>query len=522
MLRDVVGSFLSSLTEREFDAPLLAMLGRRGFTDIHFIHGSFEFGKDVIAKYTCPETRQVSQYVIQSKSGDIGLSGWREVRPQLEESGYNTRAHPNYDGSLRRVAVLVTTGRLKGAAAIDAQEFKQSVEARGQSTIEFWDYLTLTEWLTENPETGLAGRPNNMFMEVVSGAVNGKLREADLEKYTRCWLDPRDDTSKHLALACIEAAIIANRLRISSRLDLAAGVSLHLLRATETSKGTGADQTFSSSALRLFTSYASQLLLQVEPVLDDRYALAQIMAGPASIVTYPVFAMRLFEIFGLLAIVAENEDEELAARAQDAVVSLASKHPGSARPVSDNFAVSMLAPALVLHRSDTSACEVYLRTVAQWILDRSDPELAGLGLGASGESEEAVIERLLGGAFDFTRISLRRQSLVATTVLDLTYLLGFRILHNAIRDNLEALDIHPIELAVSPERAKWRRAGEGVGAPRKVHLDERYSSLSSRRGVGDPHALRELLLMSVSRSWYMLDALAAASHRAPLRQRGQQ
>src|SRR5680860_306278 len=72
LLRDVVGTFLDTLTEREFDGPLLAMLGAQGFTDIHFIHGTFEFGKDVLAKKIDPATGETRQYVIQSKAGDIG------------------------------------------------------------------------------------------------------------------------------------------------------------------------------------------------------------------------------------------------------------------------------------------------------------------------------------------------------------------------------------------------------------------------------------------------------------------
>jgi hypothetical protein len=38
------------VTQREFDAPLLAVLSSQGYYDLHFIHGAFEFGKDLIAK----------------------------------------------------------------------------------------------------------------------------------------------------------------------------------------------------------------------------------------------------------------------------------------------------------------------------------------------------------------------------------------------------------------------------------------------------------------------------------------
>ena len=84
MLRAVVGIFLDSLSEREFDAPLLALLAAQGFTDIHFIHGSFEFGKDVIAKRADGGGQETRQYSIQSKAGNVGQADWRSIRPQLE------------------------------------------------------------------------------------------------------------------------------------------------------------------------------------------------------------------------------------------------------------------------------------------------------------------------------------------------------------------------------------------------------------------------------------------------------
>jgi hypothetical protein len=52
------------------------------------------------------------------------------VTPQLEEAIYNTRARPNVDETLPRVAVLATTGKLKGAAAVDSHEFRDALRRR--------------------------------------------------------------------------------------------------------------------------------------------------------------------------------------------------------------------------------------------------------------------------------------------------------------------------------------------------------------------------------------------------------
>ncbi len=76
MLRNVLADYLNSLkNEREFDAPLMALLAAMGFQDIHFTHGQAEFGKDFIAKRR--EGKKLIQYVIQSKCGDISQGDWR-------------------------------------------------------------------------------------------------------------------------------------------------------------------------------------------------------------------------------------------------------------------------------------------------------------------------------------------------------------------------------------------------------------------------------------------------------------
>jgi hypothetical protein len=42
MIAGIVGSYLDTLEEREFDAPFMALLRSIGFYDLHFLHGSFE------------------------------------------------------------------------------------------------------------------------------------------------------------------------------------------------------------------------------------------------------------------------------------------------------------------------------------------------------------------------------------------------------------------------------------------------------------------------------------------------
>lgn len=119
MLDGVVDQYLATVSEREFDASLIALLQANGFTDIHQLHGAFEFGKDFIANRR--DNEELRQYALQSKAGDINLADWRTIRYQVDEIRTDGLAHPHFDRNLPRAAVLVTTGRLVGGAALQAR-----------------------------------------------------------------------------------------------------------------------------------------------------------------------------------------------------------------------------------------------------------------------------------------------------------------------------------------------------------------------------------------------------------------
>jgi hypothetical protein len=136
-------------TEREFDAPLLTLLAARGFTDIHFIHGGFEFGKDVIAKGLKPPDGDTGagdpvllithQYAIPSKAGDLNLAAWWEIRAQIDEARLYGLAHPSFTPALQRAAVLLTTGRLTGGAAVQAEDYRATERREGRPDFDVWD-----------------------------------------------------------------------------------------------------------------------------------------------------------------------------------------------------------------------------------------------------------------------------------------------------------------------------------------------------------------------------------------------
>jgi hypothetical protein len=46
VLDNAIVAWLRSLGERDLDEPMRASLRARGFTDVHFVHGTCEFGRD--------------------------------------------------------------------------------------------------------------------------------------------------------------------------------------------------------------------------------------------------------------------------------------------------------------------------------------------------------------------------------------------------------------------------------------------------------------------------------------------
>lgn len=457
MLRDVVGIFLDTLTEREFDGPLLALLHARGFTDTYLIHGAFEFGKDVLAKKTDPATGQTRQYVIQSKAGDIGQPEWRAVRPQLEECEYNTIGHPSFDPDLPRVAVLVTTGRLKGGAPADVTEYRKSVEARGLADLEIWERTDLVEWLCDDPVLGIAGAGVHAdLMGILTSVECGGVTDRRIETYTRRWLP----TAGTAARASVEAAILVNALLRTKRLDLAMCVGLQLIRATEHDSGASADT--GSAAKRLVLGLASQICDQIEPLLGEPLDFVRATVGQLALLTYPVICCRVAEALALgLALAREAGDGAAATRFEEVMRAFA-EQPGATRPVGDLFAPSVVAVTVMLATFDPAAAKAYLGRVAGWMLDRYDEDLAGLGLASLAEDEEKTAERLLAGSLASTSMECRKSSYLATVVLDLALHLGDNHLYEAARYNINALRIVPETTRADEGRARWVRGGTDV------------------------------------------------------------
>jgi len=495
VLRDAVAGFLDTVTEREFDAPLIALLAARGFTDVHFLHGAFEFGKDVIAKGPKPLDGDTGtgdpaswaehQFAIQSKAGDLGLTEWRAVRPQIDEARLDGLAHPAFDRELPRAAVLVTTGRLTGGAPLQADSYRASELRWGRPGFEIWDRERLLEWLADSPEAGLAGTSDGPILALAGAIDEGTVTFAALERRGRAWLpaapgslqeatDPPTEVTARQRRAAVETAVLGNRLRRRGRTDLAAMTALLLLRVawchvlTEPVGQRPPRPETARAAIRMFAGYALELLDQVEPVAKDPRALLDAVSATAfPHAAYPAACARLAEILGLLGLLAQGPAADAgladlpAARISETVADLLEHQPGCHHPVSDGFAVSLIAPVLLTAGHDAAAARHYLCRTAAWTLDRYDPRYGGTGLAGTSADPETEVARLLGSAFS-NGPGRRPWSYVATVLADLAAVVpGGRELYADIVNDFVAADASPVLLQADERRAQWRPNGPG-------------------------------------------------------------
>ena len=546
MLRDVVAGFLDTVTEREFDAPLITLLAAQGLTDVHFLHGAFEFGKDFIAKGPKPADGDtgtgdpaswtVHQFAIQSKAGNLGLPEWRAVRPQLDEARLDGLAHPAFDCDLPRAAVLVTTGRLTGAAAVQAQSYRMSERGYGRPDFEVWDRERLLEWLADSPEAGLAGTSDGPVLALAGAIDGGTVTLAALERRGRAWLpavpgslaeatDPAAEVTARLRRAAVEAAVLGNRLRCRGRTDLAAMTALLLLRAAWCHALSVPGETRLPrpgtvlAAIRMFAGYALELLDQAEPIAKDPRALLDAVSATSfPHAAYPAACARLAEILGLLGLLAAGPAADAglaglpAARISRTVADLLEHQPGCHHPVSDGFAVSLIAPVLLTAGHDAGTARRHLSRAAVWTADRYDPRYAGAGLAGTSVSPEEEVAWLLGSSFA-NAPQRRPWSYVAAVIADLAAVIpeGGELYGDVVNEFLAA-DASPVLLQADEQRAQWRPDGPGGTLTAGIA----YAEPLPHDGAAAPHftaqrppvpAWDALALTSVARNRHVVQTL---------------
>lgn len=528
MLRDVIGVFLDTATEREFDGPLMALLAAKGFSDIHFLHGAFEFGKDFIAKgrksiYSdvgqgSPAEWALHQFAIQSKAGDLNLSAWQAVRQQLDSARLTTLSHPSFDASLTRCGVLITTGRLRGAAGLEAQDYRRQEQASGRPDIEVWDRERLLEWLVDSPDAALAGGTVGPLLVVVGAIETGSVDLQMIEKFTRSWLPPAQGTTDAALLtkeerraqemrALVEGAVIVNRLRIANRLDLAAFAALAVLRMAwchaifdnDGSVDSLSRTDTGNAAVRLFLAIADDLHRQVATIADrPREFLDAICLHPIAPAAYPVACCRLAEILGLRSLwyqvsAPEPDQDPSTISSLETVRQLLNHQPGCAHPISDNFAVSLIAPTICLAAASPADAIDYLTRVTTWLADRHDPDYGGIGLAAAGSDIGDELRQLLGAPYVGSPND-RNGSYIATVILDILVATELdNSFYLVALNDMKAVGIRPEFRLADESVAHWRPDGREVNFypfvayPDALPADDRLAGPHHAHTQGIPH-----------------------------------
>ncbi len=499
MLEDAVAAFLDSVSERSFDEPLLAMLRAQGFERVHLVHGASEFGKDVIAQ------RDGKQWTFQSKAGDVNLGGFREIRGQLDELRLSELSHPAFDRDLPREPVLVVTGRLTGGAPVSSQEYSEQAQRKGEPGLEVWSRDSLVGFLAGNTDAVLRGSMDGQLLAVLGSVDEETANLRSLELFSRRWNTWEPDRLSGLGV--VEAALVCERLASHERLDLVCHLALCLVScawAAAPSEAEGA--AIADSAGQLFEGYALQLWQECDERLLREKGLVR-YSGFSAWVTYPVRCVRVAEIIGLLTLRMGDRDDAQEMRGW--LIDFQAAQPGCAHPIGDQYAVSLVPPALAIAGQDLSAVAALLRRTAVWLCNAYDQD--GLGLAGIDAGPDEEITRLLAAPLEGIDLDRRRDSYLATVLLDLCSRFGLADLYLDVFNDISAVGIYPRALRLGEGADQFLRVG--IGNRLDPHVD--FAAELEDGSLTAPHhvdvAGQEL--RESGRSWDLLAISAALRDR---------
>lgn len=510
-LDDVLGAYLESASEREFDAAFVALLKAAGYTHVHLIHGAFEFGKDFIGR------RDGMQFGFQTKAGNINLPAWRGIRPQIEEILWNDIAHPDFDKHAPRRAVLVTTGRLVGGAAADAQQYgdtlaKRMTSTEGEPAFEVWDRESLLALMELSPTISLNGWSEAPLLELLgllADASRRQLTSRTVERSTRAWL------GHDLVRATLATALVGNRLLDTARPDLAMTTAAGLLRAAavQLHADDSADVwTALNAGRRLYDLYATSLVEGLASAANDPRELVHVGDEILFGVTYPVRCSLVVQTLGLLGLLRYDEgDDQAAAGCATRLARFVAVQPGAAHPISDAWAASLIPAATLLRRADSDALIPWLESIVAWICDHhfKAPGLANVYAEPADE-----IRYIVGEAFEHVDLHRRRSSYLATIVLDLASLLELPDLFRDAFNDFTAVDLAFPVIEPDDQPGQYLFDGSGLTSEANIKFDENHDFKAFwRSAVHHRRAPSSYVLQRAGRSWDLLAVATALRDR---------
>lgn len=449
VLQHVLRNYISGLrNERQFDAPFGLLLAPCGFEDIHYTHGVVEFGKDFIAKRN--EGNQLIQYSFQLKRGAIDLPEWtNRIQNQMLQSVMTPIRHPSFDRDLKHQAVLVTTGEINPIAAQAVDELNsQIVQQYDRMPILVWTQRTLIDLiLSQGLDSMLAATIEGFaeyadFYQLYSQAMKGDATFERIESDSKRWLSRYDNFEKWALWCSLESEALAQQFVSSGRFYEAIHVHLGRLRAICAAAYEAQSQDLPAlfrSALPSVVELASAYVRSFKEAWEPARDMLSSDLPSTDFIGYRVQCSRVLECASLGYWLSDDQ----ASRTQFAefVCDIVTVELGCAQPISDRYAVSVALASLVLvNEWQLPTLELLLCRATEWLCDRYEQ---GIGIATVDSSEKEEIETLLGYRFDFTKVSTRRDSLLATIIRDASVVLGNADVYSDIGNDFEAVGIFP-------------------------------------------------------------------------------
>jgi len=418
MLAAAFESWISQLSERDFDAPFTQLLETLGFYDIHFTHGPYEFGKDFIAKRAEP---QPTQYAFQSKAGDIGNAEWSKMRGQLEELADAGPAHPNFDGNLPRKSVLITTGRLTGKATVAPAAFRENLQRSGRGDFEVWDIEVLAEQLAGSTRFPL--KPSQVLLTPLGLIESGKINERELEQQLGGLLVPFPSGEVEIHRLFVDNTLVVARLAERGWPFLALSAVLNEVRlgAIRSHADAQKGRALLLAAMEHYVQLGERLLAPLLRAPEDPDAwMHWVGGGPPKMIGYAVVCAKAMEYLALSSLHLESVGRiDDARRKADLCAKVVKTQPGCIHPVSDRFAACyppvVAALARFEHRETGS---MLVRRIMKWVCDRYE---LGWGLASTYSTPAEEVRALLGVPFESVEGHKRPQSLMAVALADASH-----------------------------------------------------------------------------------------------------
>jgi len=205
-----------------------------------------------------------------------------------------------------------------------------------------------------------------------------------------------------------------------------------------------------------FAQYATDLFDRCGKEALDPTSFAASHVELSTIVTYPIRCLKIIEILGLWGLLEEETESTLSKQIAQFVADFCKVHPGTQHPVSDHWAICLVAPTLLLWRTGhVEAVRNLLEGVIRWIGDQYQGN--NFGLAGVWSKQEEEIAHLLGNPFSHVQISRRSECYASTIVLDLAALLGLSDIYELARNDFLAVNAFPIVLEVQDSASQYLR-----------------------------------------------------------------